>query len=106
MGPKWYSLCLFVSTLGQPAMLSQSAVLQLQTPGILPAPSPVIAVTGGLTPLPGHTVSVLPRTTEKSLANGNVAEVKLVHPTVPNTSMDVSSLCFVIMAFAVNVSFQ
>ncbi|KAJ6654660.1 hypothetical protein lerEdw1_006682 [Lerista edwardsae] len=78
---------------GQPPMLSQSAVLQLQTPGILPAPSPVIAVTGGLTPLPGHTVSVLPRTIGKSLANGNVAEVKpVVHPTAPDTSMDTNVL--------------
>ncbi|XP_053101763.1 cyclic AMP-dependent transcription factor ATF-6 alpha [Hemicordylus capensis] len=78
---------------GQPVLLSQSAVVQLQAPGILPSSNPVIAVTGGVTSLPGHTINVLPRTAGKSLANGNLAEAKTVlHATAQNTSMDMNVL--------------
>lgn len=71
-------------------MLSQSAVV-LQTPGILPAANPVIAVTGRVTPLPGHTVNVLSQTAGKNLASGSLGEAKpVLHATAQNTSTDVS----------------
>ncbi|XP_061440180.1 cyclic AMP-dependent transcription factor ATF-6 alpha isoform X2 [Rhineura floridana] len=78
---------------GQPVMLSQPAVVHLQTPGILPATNPAIAVTGGVTPLPGHAVNVLPQTAGKSLATGNLAEAKpVLLATSQNTSMDMNVL--------------
>ncbi|KAH0618228.1 hypothetical protein JD844_017242 [Phrynosoma platyrhinos] len=78
---------------GQPVMLSQSAVVHLQTPGILPATSPTIAVTGGVTSLPGHTVNVLSQTAGRSLASGNITEPKpALHSASENTSMDVNVL--------------
>ncbi|XP_062989864.1 cyclic AMP-dependent transcription factor ATF-6 alpha isoform X2 [Elgaria multicarinata webbii] len=78
---------------GRPVILSQSAVVHLQTPGLLSTANPAIAVTGGVTPLPGHTVSVLSQTAGKSLANGNLPETKpVLHATSPNTSMDMSVL--------------
>ncbi|XP_044295044.1 cyclic AMP-dependent transcription factor ATF-6 alpha isoform X2 [Varanus komodoensis] len=78
---------------GQPVMLSQSAVVHLQTPGILPATAPAIAVTGRVTPLPGHTVSVLPQTAGKSLATGNLAELKpVLQAASPVGSLDVNVL--------------
>ncbi|XP_042320295.1 cyclic AMP-dependent transcription factor ATF-6 alpha-like [Sceloporus undulatus] len=78
---------------GHPVMLSQSAVVHLQTPGILPATSPTIAVTGGVTSLPGHTVNVLSQTAGKSLASGNIAEPKsALHSAPENTCMDMNVL--------------
>nr|XP_056701666.1 cyclic AMP-dependent transcription factor ATF-6 alpha [Euleptes europaea] len=78
---------------GQPVVLSQPTVVQLQAPGILPATNPVIAVTGGVAPLPGHPISVLPRGVRNTLAHGNPAEVKpAVHATAPNSSTDVNVL--------------
>ncbi|KAL8178091.1 UNVERIFIED_CONTAM: hypothetical protein K2H54_029262 [Gekko kuhli] len=78
---------------GQPVVLSQPTVVQLQAPSILPATNPVIAVTGGVTSLPGHSVSVLPRTVGNSLAPGNPAEAKpAIRATAQNTSTDVNVL--------------
>lgn len=73
-------------------MLSQPAVVHLQTSGILPASNPAIAVNGGLKPLTGHTIRVLPQSAGKSLTSGNLAETKpILHTTSSNTNMDVSS---------------
>ncbi|XP_060088430.1 cyclic AMP-dependent transcription factor ATF-6 alpha [Heteronotia binoei] len=78
---------------GQPVVLSQPTVVQLQAPSILPATNPVIAVTGGVTSLPGHPVSVLPRAVGSSLSHGKPAEVKpAIHATAQNTSTDVNVL--------------
>ncbi|CAM5133942.1 unnamed protein product [Eretmochelys imbricata] len=51
---------------GQPLVLSQSTVVQLQSPAVHPASQPVIAVTGGVTQLPSHTVNVAPATGSSS----------------------------------------
>ncbi|XP_038268714.2 cyclic AMP-dependent transcription factor ATF-6 alpha isoform X5 [Dermochelys coriacea] len=51
---------------GQPLVLSQSTVVQLQSPGVHPASQPVIAVTGGITQLSSHTVNVAPATGSSS----------------------------------------
>ncbi|XP_054836900.1 cyclic AMP-dependent transcription factor ATF-6 alpha isoform X2 [Eublepharis macularius] len=78
---------------GQPVVLSQPAVVQLQAPGILPATNSVIAVTGGVTSLPGHPVSVLPRTVGNSLTHGNPPEVKpAIHSATQNTNTDMNVL--------------
>ncbi|XP_060132573.1 cyclic AMP-dependent transcription factor ATF-6 alpha isoform X2 [Zootoca vivipara] len=78
---------------GQPVMLSQPAVVHFQATGILPATNPAIAVTGGVTPLPGHAVNVLPQTVGKSLATGKLTEAKpVLHAASPNTSMDMNVL--------------
>ncbi|XP_077188683.1 cyclic AMP-dependent transcription factor ATF-6 alpha [Paroedura picta] len=78
---------------GQPVVLSQPAMVQLQAPSILPAANPVIAVNGGVTSLPGHPVSVLAHTVGSNLAQGSPAEVKpAAHATAQNTSPDVNVL--------------
>ncbi|XP_034265684.1 cyclic AMP-dependent transcription factor ATF-6 alpha isoform X3 [Pantherophis guttatus] len=78
---------------GQPLMLSQPAVVHLQTSGILPASNPAIAVNGGLKPLTGHTIRVLPQSAGKSLTSGNLAETKpVLHTTSSNTNMDMNVL--------------
>ncbi|XP_063154590.1 cyclic AMP-dependent transcription factor ATF-6 alpha [Candoia aspera] len=78
---------------GQPVMLSQSAVVHLQTSGILPAANTAIAVPGGVKPLTGHAIRVLPQTAGKSLTSRNLAEAKSVlHATSPNTNMDMNVL--------------
>ncbi|XP_058030534.1 cyclic AMP-dependent transcription factor ATF-6 alpha isoform X2 [Ahaetulla prasina] len=78
---------------GQPLMFSQPAVVHLQTSGILPASNPAIAVNGGVKPLTGHTIRVLPQSAGKSLSCGNLAEVKpVLHATSSNTNIDVNVL--------------
>lgn len=80
-------------------MISQPAVVHLQTSGILPASNPAIAVNGGVKPLTGHTIRVLPQAAGKSLTGGNLAEPKpVLHASSSSTNMDVSSfqLLFVI----------
>lgn len=73
-------------------MISQPAVVHLQTSGILTASNPTIAVNGGVKPLTGHTIRVLPQTVGKGLTSGNLAEAKpVLHTTSSNTNMDVSS---------------
>ncbi|XP_010615328.1 cyclic AMP-dependent transcription factor ATF-6 alpha isoform X3 [Fukomys damarensis] len=47
-------------TKGQTVLLSQPAVVQLQTPGVLPSAQPVLAVSGGAAQLPNHVVNVVP----------------------------------------------
>ncbi|XP_059530183.1 cyclic AMP-dependent transcription factor ATF-6 alpha isoform X3 [Myotis daubentonii] len=46
---------------GQTVVLSQPALVQLQASGVLPSPQPVLAVSGGATPLPNHVMAVLRR---------------------------------------------
>ncbi|XP_054568257.1 cyclic AMP-dependent transcription factor ATF-6 alpha isoform X3 [Eptesicus fuscus] len=48
-------------TEGQTVVLSQPALVQLQAPGVLPSPQPVLAVSGGAAPLPNHVIAVLRR---------------------------------------------
>ncbi|KAM3840221.1 cyclic AMP-dependent transcription factor ATF-6 alpha isoform 1-T1 [Vipera latastei] len=78
---------------GQPLMISQPAVVHLQTSGILTASNPAIAVNGGVKPLTGHTIRVLPQTAGKGLTSGNLAEAKpVLHTTSSNTNMDMNVL--------------
>ncbi|XP_032082250.1 cyclic AMP-dependent transcription factor ATF-6 alpha isoform X3 [Thamnophis elegans] len=78
---------------GQPLMLPQPAVVHLQTSGILPASNPAIAVSGGVKPLTGHTIRVLPQSVGKSLTSGNLTDVKpVLHATSSNTNMDMNVL--------------
>ncbi|XP_048354477.1 cyclic AMP-dependent transcription factor ATF-6 alpha [Sphaerodactylus townsendi] len=74
---------------GPPVVLSQPTVVQLQAPGILPATSPVITVTGGVASLPGHPVSVLPCAVGNNLACRNPAEV---HSVALNSNTDANVL--------------
>uniref|UniRef100_A0A8C8SG55 Activating transcription factor 6 n=1 Tax=Pelusios castaneus TaxID=367368 RepID=A0A8C8SG55_9SAUR len=75
---------------GQPLVLSQSAVVQLQTPGVHPASHSVIAVTGGATQLPGHNVNVLVPATGSSSASRKIAGAKpLLQATTQTTDVDI-----------------
>ncbi|XP_044884725.1 cyclic AMP-dependent transcription factor ATF-6 alpha isoform X1 [Mauremys mutica] len=74
---------------GQPVVLSQSTVVQLQTPGVHPASQPVIAVTGGTTQLSSHTVNVLAPATGSSSVSGKIA---LTKPLLQTTGMDINIL--------------
>ncbi|KAM7162651.1 cyclic AMP-dependent transcription factor ATF-6 alpha isoform 1-T1 [Macrochelys suwanniensis] len=78
---------------GQPLVLSQSTVVQLQTPGVHPASQPVIAVTGGATQLPSHTVNVLAPATGSSSVSGKIALAKpLLQATTQTAGMDINIL--------------
>lgn len=67
--------CLF-SPPGQTVVLSQPALVQLQASGVLPSPQPVLAVSGGATPLPNHVVSVVPTPVASSPINGKLSVAK------------------------------
>ncbi|XP_032660816.1 cyclic AMP-dependent transcription factor ATF-6 alpha isoform X1 [Chelonoidis abingdonii] len=78
---------------GQPVVLSQSTVVQLQTPGVHPASQPVIAVTGGTTQLSSHTVNVLAPATGSSSVSGKIALAKpLLQATTQTTGVDINIL--------------
>ncbi|XP_067388615.1 cyclic AMP-dependent transcription factor ATF-6 alpha isoform X2 [Emydura macquarii macquarii] len=78
---------------GQPLVLSQSTVVQLQTPGVHPGSQSVIAVTGGATKLPSHTVNVQAPATGSSLASGKIAVAKpLLQATTQTTGVDINIL--------------
>ncbi|KAM9130007.1 cyclic AMP-dependent transcription factor ATF-6 alpha isoform 3-T4 [Pangshura tecta] len=74
---------------GQPVVLSQSTVVQLQTPGVHPASKPVIAVTRGTTQLSSHTVNVLAPATGSSSVSGKIA---LTKPLLQTTGVDINIL--------------
>lgn len=61
---------------GQTVVLSQPALVQLQASGVLPSPQPVLAVSGGATPLPNHVVSVVPTPVASSPINGKLSVAK------------------------------
>ncbi|XP_036281322.1 cyclic AMP-dependent transcription factor ATF-6 alpha isoform X4 [Pipistrellus kuhlii] len=75
-------------TEGQTVVLSQPAVVQLQAPGVLPSPQPVLAVSGGAAPLPNHVVSVVPAPVASSPVNGKLSVAK---PALQSTVRSVGS---------------
>ncbi|XP_071421550.1 cyclic AMP-dependent transcription factor ATF-6 alpha isoform X2 [Pithys albifrons albifrons] len=78
---------------GQSVVLPQPAVVQLQASGVLPASQPVIAVTGGTTPLQNHTVNALPPAAGNGSTSGKVPVTKpLLQSTTPTMGLDVNVL--------------
>ncbi|XP_015419036.1 PREDICTED: cyclic AMP-dependent transcription factor ATF-6 alpha [Myotis davidii] len=73
---------------GQTVVLSQPALVQLQASGVLPSPQPVLAVSGGATPLPNHVVSVVPTPVASSPINGKLSVAK---PALQSTVRSVGS---------------
>ena len=81
----------FFSTAGQTVVLSQPTVVQLQAPGVLPSPQPVLAVAGGTTQLPNHVVNVVPAPVANSPANGKLSVAKpVLQSAMKNVGSDVS----------------
>lgn len=80
-------------TKGQTVVLSQPAVVQLQAPGVLPSPQPVLAVAGGAAPLANHVVSVVPASVASSPVNGKLSVAKpVLQSTVRAVGSDVAVL--------------
>ncbi|NWV56060.1 ATF6A factor, partial [Daphoenositta chrysoptera] len=78
---------------GQSVVLPQPAVVQLQASGVLPASQPVIAVTGGATPLQNHTVNALPPAAGNGSASGKIPVTKpLLQSSTPAMGLDVNVL--------------
>ncbi|XP_025050165.1 cyclic AMP-dependent transcription factor ATF-6 alpha [Alligator sinensis] len=78
---------------GQPVMLSQTTMVQLQTPGVLPASQPVIAVTGGTSQLHSCNMNMLPQASGNTLGSGKIPVTKpLLQTTTPATGMDLNVL--------------
>ncbi|NXX49725.1 ATF6A factor, partial [Tricholaema leucomelas] len=78
---------------GQSLVLPQPAVVQLQASGVLPASQPVIAVTGGTTPLHDHTVNTLHPATGNGSTKGKITVTKpLLQSTTPAMALDVNVL--------------
>ncbi|KFP67395.1 Cyclic AMP-dependent transcription factor ATF-6 alpha, partial [Cariama cristata] len=78
---------------GQSVVLHQPAVVQLQASGVLPASQPVIAVTGGTTPLHNHTVNALPPAAGNGSTNGKIPVTKpLLQSSTPAMGLDVNVL--------------
>lgn len=76
---------------GQTVVLSQPALVQLQAPGVLPSPQPVLTVSGGAAPLPNHVVSVVPAPVASSPVNGKLSVAKpALQSTVRSVGSDVS----------------
>uniref|UniRef100_F7BRB6 Activating transcription factor 6 n=1 Tax=Equus caballus TaxID=9796 RepID=F7BRB6_HORSE len=73
---------------GQTVVLSQPAVVQLQAPGVLPSPQPVLTVTGGAAQLPNHVVNVVPTPVANSPVNGKLSVTK---PVLQSTMRSVGS---------------
>lgn len=65
-------------TKGQTVLLSQPAVVQLQTPGVLPSAQPVLAVSGGAAQLPNHVVNVVPAPVVSNPVNGKLSATRPV----------------------------
>nr|CAI9691529.1 unnamed protein product [Rangifer tarandus platyrhynchus] len=80
-------------TKGQAVVLSQPAVVQLQAPGVLPSPQPVLAVAGGTTQLPNHVVNVVPAPVANSPANGKLSVTKpVLQSTMKSAGSDIAVL--------------
>ncbi|XP_008151381.2 cyclic AMP-dependent transcription factor ATF-6 alpha isoform X1 [Eptesicus fuscus] len=80
-------------TEGQTVVLSQPALVQLQAPGVLPSPQPVLAVSGGAAPLPNHVVSVVPAPVASSPVNGKLSVAKpALQSTVRSVGSDIAVL--------------
>uniref|UniRef100_A0A8C2NCC8 BZIP domain-containing protein n=1 Tax=Capra hircus TaxID=9925 RepID=A0A8C2NCC8_CAPHI len=80
-------------TKGQTVVLSQPTVVQLQAPGVLPSPQPVLAVAGGTTQLPNHVVNVVPAPVANSPANGKLSVAKpVLQSAMKNVGSDIAVL--------------
>ncbi|XP_020844291.1 cyclic AMP-dependent transcription factor ATF-6 alpha isoform X1 [Phascolarctos cinereus] len=78
---------------GQPVVLSQPTVVQLQAPGILPSAQPVIAVTRGTTQLPNQVVNVLPTPVGNNPVTGKLSVAKpILQTTTRGVGSDVTVL--------------
>ncbi|NXR13876.1 ATF6A factor, partial [Semnornis frantzii] len=78
---------------GQSLVLPQPTMVQLQASGVLPASQPVIAVTGGTTPLHNHTVNALHPATGNGSMKGKIPVTKpLLQSTTPAVALDVNVL--------------
>ncbi|XP_068950744.1 cyclic AMP-dependent transcription factor ATF-6 alpha isoform X2 [Petaurus breviceps papuanus] len=78
---------------GQPVVLSQPTMVQLQAPGILPSAQPVITVTRGTTQLPNHVVNVLPTPVGNSPVTGKLSVAKpILQTTTRGVGSDVTVL--------------
>ncbi|XP_017671384.1 PREDICTED: cyclic AMP-dependent transcription factor ATF-6 alpha isoform X2 [Lepidothrix coronata] len=78
---------------GQSVVLPQPSVVQLQASGVLPASQPVIAVTGGTTPLQNHTVNALPPAAGNGSTSGKIPVTKpLLQGSTPAMGLDVNVL--------------
>ncbi|KFZ49108.1 Cyclic AMP-dependent transcription factor ATF-6 alpha, partial [Podiceps cristatus] len=78
---------------GQSVVLPQPAVVQLPASGVLPASQPVIAVTGGTTPLHNHTLNALSPAAGNCSTNGKIPVAKpLLQSTAPAVGLDVNVL--------------
>ncbi|XP_023595785.1 cyclic AMP-dependent transcription factor ATF-6 alpha isoform X2 [Trichechus manatus latirostris] len=75
-------------TTGQTVLLSQPAMVQLQAPGVLPPPQPVLAVAGGAAQLPNHVMNVLPAPVANTPVNGKLSVSK---PVLQSTMRSVGS---------------
>ncbi|NXV51332.1 ATF6A factor, partial [Uria aalge] len=78
---------------GQSVVLPQPTVVQLQASGVLPASQPVIAVTGGTTPLHNHVVNTLPPAAGNGSTSGKIPVTKpLLQSATPAMGLDVNVL--------------
>ncbi|XP_064928387.1 cyclic AMP-dependent transcription factor ATF-6 alpha isoform X2 [Columba livia] len=78
---------------GPSVVLPQPTVVQLRAPGVLPASPPVIAVTGGTTPLHSHTVNALPAAAGNGSTSGKTPVTKpLLQSPTPAMGLDVNVL--------------
>ncbi|XP_064003247.1 cyclic AMP-dependent transcription factor ATF-6 alpha isoform X2 [Pogoniulus pusillus] len=78
---------------GQSLVHPQPTVVQLQASGVLSASQPVIAVTGGTTPLHNHTVNALHPATSNGSTKGKITVTKpLLQSTTPAMALDVNVL--------------
>ncbi|NXP77037.1 ATF6A factor, partial [Ramphastos sulfuratus] len=78
---------------GQSLVLPQPTMVHLQASGVLPASQPVIAVTGGTTPLHNHTVNALHPATGNGSTKGKIPVTKpLLQSTTPAVALDVNVL--------------
>ncbi|XP_026955041.1 cyclic AMP-dependent transcription factor ATF-6 alpha isoform X3 [Sagmatias obliquidens] len=75
-------------TKGQTVVLSQPTMVQLQAPGVLSPPQPVLAVAGATTQLPNHVVNVVPAPVANSPVNGKLSVTK---PVLQSTMRSVGS---------------
>ncbi|KAM9686332.1 cyclic AMP-dependent transcription factor ATF-6 alpha isoform 2-T2 [Trichechus inunguis] len=75
-------------TTGQTVLLSQPAMVQLQAPGVLPPPQPVLAVAGGAAQLPNHVMNVVPAPVANTPVNGKLSVSK---PVLQSTMRSVGS---------------
>ncbi|XP_045153827.1 cyclic AMP-dependent transcription factor ATF-6 alpha isoform X3 [Echinops telfairi] len=80
-------------TKGQTLLLSPPPVVQLQAPGVLPSPQPVLAIPRGSTQLPNHMVNVVPAPVTTTPVNGKLSMTKpALQSTVRSVGSDIAVL--------------